>query len=166
MDQVFLLGKKYLLDQTVLCEKDRQGRDGGWREERAKKTRKCHKTSVIKTRPKTWWSKTYVKKEMMAIEKIGNTEAASKSSPKKGNPGVKAKSKGTPFAPQKKMKKNTPKKSSGGLELNFNRVKIWNHPMKITLITDFINSIKYICSLSWKPDPNVIDGLRTCWLKS
>jgi len=83
--------------------------------DRAKKTRKCHKTSVIKTRPKTGWYKTYLKKEMMAIEKIENTEAASKSPPKKGNPDVKPKSKGPPFAPQKKMKKNTPKKSSGGL---------------------------------------------------
>jgi len=46
-----------------------------------------------------WWYKTYVKKEMMAIEKIENTEAVSKSPPKKGNPGVKTKSKGTPFAP-------------------------------------------------------------------
>jgi len=34
-----------------------------------KKTRKSYKTSVIKTRPKTRWYKTYVKKEMMAIEK-------------------------------------------------------------------------------------------------
>jgi len=56
--------------------------------ERAK-TRKCHKTSVIKTRPKTRWYKTYVKKEMMAIEKIKNTEAASESPPKKGDSGVK-----------------------------------------------------------------------------
>jgi len=55
-----------------------------------------------------------VKKEMMAIEKIENTQAVSKSPPKKGNPDVKPKSKGPPFAPQKKMKKNTPKKSSGG----------------------------------------------------
>jgi len=37
--------------------------------ERVKKTRTYHKTSVFKTRPKTWWYKTYVKKEMMAIEK-------------------------------------------------------------------------------------------------
>jgi len=68
-------------------------------EERVKKTRKCHKTSVIKARPKTRWHKTDVKKEMMAIEKIENTEAASKSPPKKGNPGVKTKPKGTPYAP-------------------------------------------------------------------
>jgi len=45
---------------------------------------------------------------MMAIEKIENTEAASKSPQKKGNPGVKTN------APRKKIKKNTPKKSSGG----------------------------------------------------
>jgi len=32
-----------------------------------------------------------VKKEMIAIEKIENTEAVSKLLPKKGNPGVKAK---------------------------------------------------------------------------
>jgi len=56
--------------------------------ERAKKIRKCHKTSVIKTRPKTRWYKTYVEKEMMAIEKIENSEAAGKSSPKKGSHGV------------------------------------------------------------------------------
>jgi len=37
-------------------------------EEKAKKTSKHHKTDVIKTRPKTRWYKTYVKKEM-AIEK-------------------------------------------------------------------------------------------------
>jgi len=80
--------------------------------ERAKKTRKCHKISVIKT--KTRWYKTYVKKEMMAIGKIENTEAASYSPPKKGNSGVKTKSKGTPYAPRKKIKKNTPKKSFGG----------------------------------------------------
>jgi len=53
--------------------------------ERVKKTRKCHKTSVIKARPKTRWYKTYVKKKIMAIEKIENTEAASKSPSKKGN---------------------------------------------------------------------------------
>jgi len=58
----------------------------------------------------TRWYKTYVTKEMMAIEKIENTEAASKSPPKKGNPGVKPKSKGTPLAPQWEMKKNIPKK--------------------------------------------------------
>jgi len=63
-----------------------------------------------------------MKKEMMVIEKIENTEAASKSPPKKGNP-VKTKSKGTPFAPQKEMKKNIPEKSFGGLELNFNQLK-------------------------------------------
>jgi len=37
--------------------------------------------------------------------------AVSKSPPKKGNPGVKTKSKGTPFAPQKKIKKNTPRRA-------------------------------------------------------
>jgi len=93
--------------------------------ERVKKTRKYHKTSLIKTRPKTRWN--LCEKEMMAIEKIENTEAASKSPPKKGNPGVRAKSKGAPFAPRKKMRKNTPKKS---LELNFNRVKILNQQQR------------------------------------
>jgi len=44
-------------------------------------------------------------KEMMAIEKIENTEAASKSPPKKGNPGVKTKSKGTPYAPRKRLRR-------------------------------------------------------------
>jgi len=110
--------------------------------ERAKKTRKCHKISVIKT--KTRWYKTYVKKEMMAIEKIENTETASKSPPKKGNPGVKTKSKGTPYAPRKKIKKNTPKKSSGGSELNFYQVKILIEPTKITLMTDLLKSISKI----------------------
>jgi len=83
--------------------------------ERAKKTRKCHKTRVIKIRPKTRWYKTYVKKEMMTIEKIENTEAANKS-PKERYSWCKTKSKGIPFAPQMKMKKNIPKKRSGGLE--------------------------------------------------
>jgi len=83
-------------------------------------------------------------KEMTAMEKIENTEAASKSRPKKGNPDVKTKSKGTPFASQKKMKKNTPKKSSGGLELNFYSVKILNQPTKMTLMTDFLKSIRKI----------------------
>jgi len=73
-----------------------------------------------------------LKKEKMAIEKIENTEAASKSPLKKGNSGVKTKSKGTPYAPRKKIKKNTPKKSSGGSELNFNQVKILIQATKIT----------------------------------
>jgi len=77
---------------------------------------------------------------MMTIEKIENTEAAGQSPQKKGNPGVKPKSKGPPFAPQKKMKKNTPKKSSGGLELNFNRVKILNQSTKISGQEAVINS--------------------------
>jgi len=47
---------------------------------------------------------------MIAIEKIKNTEADSKSPLKKGNSGVKTKSKGTSLASQKKMKKNIPKK--------------------------------------------------------
>jgi len=68
---------------------------------------------------------------MMAFEKFENTEAASNSPPKKGNPGVKTKSKGTPYAPRKKIKKNTPKKSSRGSELNFNQVKILIHPKKL-----------------------------------
>jgi len=72
--------------------------------ERAKKTRKCHKISIIKARSKTRWYKTYVKKEMMAIEKIENTEAASKS-PKKGNPGVKTKSKGTPYRLERRLRR-------------------------------------------------------------
>jgi len=104
MDQVFLPKKEDILYQTVLREKTDRGEmevEG----ERAKKTRKCHKTSVIKTRPKTRWYKTYVEKEMMAIEKMENTEA-SKSPPKKGNAGVKTKSKETPYSPRKKIKKN------------------------------------------------------------
>jgi len=51
-------------------------------------TKKKSTSSKLKTR----WYKTYVKKEMIAIEKIENTEAASKSPPKKGNPGAKTKS--------------------------------------------------------------------------
>jgi len=85
--------KLYFVKKTDREEMEVEG-------ERTKKTRKCHKTSVIKTRPKTRWYKTYVKKEMMAIE---NTESASKSPPKKGNPGVKTKSKGTPYAPQRRL---------------------------------------------------------------
>jgi len=54
--------KLYFVKKTDREEMDVVG-------ERAKKTSKCHKTSVIKTRPKTRWYKTYVKKEMMAIEK-------------------------------------------------------------------------------------------------
>jgi len=71
--------------------------------ERAKKTRKCHKISVIKT--KTRWYKTYVKKEMMAIGKIENTEAASYSPPKKGNSGVKTKSKETAMRLERRLRK-------------------------------------------------------------
>jgi len=67
---------------------------------------------------------TYLKKEMMAIEKIENTETARTSPPKKGNLSVKDQVKRPPIAPQKKMKKNTPKKSLGGSELKFNQVKI------------------------------------------
>jgi len=94
-----------------------------------------------------------VKKEIMVIEKIDNTETASKSPPKKDNPDVKAKSKGASFASQKKMKKNTPNKSSGGLELN--------QPTKITLMTNFLNSISkntYVPCHEKSPDHNVIDG--------
>jgi len=71
---------------------------------------------------------------MMAIGKIENTETASQSPPKKGNPGVKTKSKETQYGPRKKIKKNTPKKSSQGSDLNFNQVKIFNQPTKITLM--------------------------------
>jgi len=39
--------------------------------------------------PNSVVQKTYVKKTMMTIEKIENTEAASMSPPKKDNPGVK-----------------------------------------------------------------------------
>jgi len=86
MDQVFLLKKKIFYTKLYFVKKtDREEMEVEG--ERAKKTRKCHKISVIKT--KTRWYKTYVKKEMMAIEKIENTEAASKSPSKKGNPGVK-----------------------------------------------------------------------------
>jgi len=55
--------KLYFVKKTDREEMEVEG-------ERSKKTRKCHKTSVIKTRPKTRWYKTYVKKEMMTIEKI------------------------------------------------------------------------------------------------
>jgi len=88
--------KLYFVKKTDREEMEVEG-------ERAKKTRKCHKISVIKT--KIRWYKIYVKKEMMAIEKIENTEAASNSPPKTGNPGVKTKSKGTQYAPRKKIKK-------------------------------------------------------------
>jgi len=79
---------------------------------------------------------------MMGLKKSKNTEAASKSPPEKGDPSVKTKSKETPLASQKRMKKNTSRKSSRGLELNFNRVKIFNQPEKIKLMTDFLHSIK------------------------
>jgi len=47
---------------------------------------------------------------MMAIEKIfESTEATSKSPLKKGNLGIKTKSKGTSIAPRKKMKKESSK---------------------------------------------------------
>jgi len=44
---------------------------------------------------------------MMALENIENTEADSKSSPKRRKPGVKSKSKGTPLeiAPKKSRKR-------------------------------------------------------------
>jgi len=64
-----------------------------------------------------------VKKELMAIEKIEILRLPVSHNQRKVIL-VKTTSKRTPFAPQKKMKKNTSKKSSGGLELNFNRVKI------------------------------------------
>jgi len=131
--------------------------------ERVKKTRKCHKISVIKARPKSCWYKTYVKKEMMAIGKIESTEAASKSPPKKGNPGVKTKSKETQYAPRKKIKKNTPKKSSQGSDLNFNQVKILNQRMKKTLMTDLLKIISkntYVPCLEKLPEPNVIENKR------
>jgi len=61
----------------------------------------------------------------------------------------------TSFAPQKKRKKNTPKKSSGGLELN--------QPSKITVLTDFFHSIRkntHVPCHEKPPDPNVRNGLR------
>jgi len=61
------------------------------------------------------------------------------------------------------MKKNTPKKSFGGSELKFNQVKILNQSIKITLMTDFFNSISkhiFVPCHEKPPDPNVIDGLR------
>jgi len=61
------------------------------------------------------------------------------------------------------MKKNIPKKNFGGLELSFNRVKIFNQPTKITLMTDCFHSISnntYVPCHEKPPDPNVIDGLR------
>jgi len=97
------------------------------------------------------------------LKKIENTEAASKSPPKEGNPGVKPKSKGTPNAPRKKIKKNTPKKSSGGSESNFNQVKILNQSMKIALMTDFLKSISkntYVPCLENPLDLNVIEEMR------
>jgi len=80
--------KKNILYQPVLCKKNTQGRDEGWRWES-----KEDKPKAVKT--KTRWYKTYVKKEMMALENIKNTEAHSKSPSKRRNPGVKTKSKGT-----------------------------------------------------------------------
>jgi len=51
MDQVFLHKKEDILSQTVLREKkDREELEV--ERERAKKTCKCHKTSVIKPDPK------------------------------------------------------------------------------------------------------------------
>jgi len=44
--------------------------------ERAKKSCKHHKKKSTSSKLKTRWYKTYVKKEMIAIEKIENTEAA------------------------------------------------------------------------------------------
>jgi len=63
--------------------------------EKLQKTRKHHNKVAIKTKPKDRWFKTYVKKEMMAIEKIEDAEAVSNSLPKR-NPDVKPKSKGAP----------------------------------------------------------------------
>jgi len=54
-------------------------------DERVKKTRKQYKPQAVKTN--TRWYKTYVKKEMMALENIENTKADSKLPPKRRNPG-------------------------------------------------------------------------------
>jgi len=134
MDQMFLPENEDLLDQTVLCEKDRHRRDGGWREE-SKEDLKMLQNQRHQNSTQHSVVQNLCEKRNDADWKNQNTEAASKSSPKKGKPDVKAKSKGTPFASQKKMKKNTPKKSSRGLKLNFNQVKILNQPtMRISLI--------------------------------
>jgi len=69
---------------------------------------------------------------MMAIEKIEDAEAVSNSLPKR-NPDVKPKSKGAPSSLKGKErgeKKNTPKKSFRGSELNFNQVKVSSQPME------------------------------------
>jgi hypothetical protein len=128
-----------------------------------KKTRKSQKPRAIKSQLKVRWYKTYIKKEMMAIEESKETEAVSKSPPRKRNPGVKTKSKGTPVPLKKKrVKKNTPKKVLGGSELKFNAVKLDSQPMKITLMTDFFSCMPkyaYIPSIKKPPDPGLV------WLK-
>jgi hypothetical protein len=106
-----------------------------------KKNRKSRKPKAIKGQSKVRWYKTYIKKEMMAIEESKETEAVSKSPPRKGNPGLKTKSQGTPPVPRKKLKLNTPKKVLGGSELKFNGVKLDSKPQKITLMTDFLSCI-------------------------
>ncbi len=92
----------------------------------------------------------------MAIEESKETEAVSKSPPRKGNPGLKTKSQGTPPVPRKKLKLNTPKKVLGGSELKFNGVKLDSKPQKITLMTDFFSSMPkyaYVPCIKKPPDP-------------
>jgi len=58
----FSLKKKILFTELYFVKKtDREGMEVEG--ERAKKTRKCHKTSVIKTRPKSRWYNTMWKKK-------------------------------------------------------------------------------------------------------
>jgi len=62
MDQVFLPKKKIFYTKLYFVKKtDREEMEVEG--ERAKKTGTRHKTSVIKTRSKTRWYKTYVKKK-------------------------------------------------------------------------------------------------------
>jgi len=89
----------------------------------------------------------------MAIEKIENTETASKPPPKKGSPDVKTKSKGIHLR-LKEDEEEYSREEHRGL--------ILNQPTKITLMTDFLNCISrnlfVLCHE--KPDTNVIDELR------
>jgi len=102
--------KLYFVEKTDRQEMEVEGRE---------RRRPVNAIKPASSKPgPTRWYKTYVTKEMMAIEKIENTEAASKSPPKKGNPNVKTKSKGTPYEPQKKINKNTSKKTSGIKSVN------------------------------------------------
>jgi len=124
MDQVFLSEKEDLWYQTALCEKDRPGRDGCWRGESEEDPYIPQNQRLQNPTQNLVVQNLCEKRNDGDWKKIKNTEAASESPSKKGNPDVKTKSKETPFAPQKKIKKNPPKQSSGGLKINFTRVKI------------------------------------------